>query len=449
MDTVHWESRAWRKNLDETATDAEHPQAFPAQRPTDLMGRIRVRLCAEDGGLVAYGFGGQRIVLPASAVGAVRTVDAYRVRRANRGRALLVLDHEQRILLRAGGLWETYGEVARVCRAAGVPAPEHVSYPVFTSSRSYQSRKDRQAAARRSRRKQKPPLYQKAPGYRKLRTIPRGMTARVLVTLALCLAVIGCAAAIGAVPALLLPEWIGAVRVLLGIAGVILGAAAGVWLCAAISHLVMDGLRWAVASAKVSALAPPGRFFRRRARSTAWPKLATAGLVVLVPALIGWGPGVAIASLVHGLSDSQLVAELRAGGVQTPGFVIDVPQYSTDDNGNTTVTDVSTLAFLPNGDKDLWETTDPSIGGRPLPLDAADPADTREPVTVVYLPDDPDTAAAAQQIAGSVWHGAPTANLIVGSLLTLPLPLLIWRLAVRIRRRRWLRDADFLEDMVA
>src|SRR5262249_35222944 len=151
-----------------------------------------------------------------------------------------------------------------------------------------------------------------------------------------------------------------------------------------------------------------GRFFQRRGTSDKWAGFVTAGMILLVPALIGWGPAVAIATGVHGVSDSHLVAGLRANGVRTQGFLIDVPDYGTDDNGNTTVTDVSTLAFRAGGQD--WEDTDPSIGGRPLPLDSSDPIDTREPVTVVYDPSDLNTAAALRQITGSVWHGAPTAN---------------------------------------
>ena len=43
------------------------------------------------------------------------------------------------------------------------------------------------------------------------------------------------------------------------------------------------------------------------------------------------------------------------------------------------------------------------------------------------------------QIIGSVWHGAPTANLISGGLFTLALPPLLWLLVLRVRRRRWRR----------
>ena len=121
---AHWGASERRNNLDDLAADPAHPQAFPSTYPMDLMGRIRVKLCAEDGNLVAYGFGGQRVVLPAKSVGHVVTVSSFRTgRRVAHGRALLVLDRDDRILLRASGLWETNGEVKRVCRAAKVPGP--------------------------------------------------------------------------------------------------------------------------------------------------------------------------------------------------------------------------------------------------------------------------------------------------------------------------------------
>jgi hypothetical protein len=107
----------------ELIADSDSAQAFPARGPADLLGRIRVMLGAEDGNLVCHGFGNQRVVIPAGSVGAVVTVFRYRIGRARHQRALLVLDREQRILLRASGLWETYGEVSRVCKAAGLPAP--------------------------------------------------------------------------------------------------------------------------------------------------------------------------------------------------------------------------------------------------------------------------------------------------------------------------------------
>lgn len=270
--------------------------------------------------------------------------------------------------------------------------------------------------------------------WRKLRINPRGKALRVLYLTMLLLPMMSLGGLLGAAPAVALPPWFGAVRTLIGIVGVVLGAAGGMRVGAALAHVVTDGVRWAVISRAAGSPAPPPRFFgRRREHSGTWRAAANVGLVLLVIALVGWGPGVGVASLVHGFRDSSLVATLRAGGVMTRGTLNDVPRYSTNDNGIATETDVPTLSFLGN------QTTDPSIGGRPLPLDAYDPIDTDYPETIVYLPSHPDVAAASQQITGSVWHGAPTANLISGGLFTLALPPLIWLLVLRARRLRWRR----------
>ena len=388
-------------------------------------------LSAEDGNLVCHGFGGQRVVIPAGSAGAVVTVDRYRTEHATHGRALLVLDTKQRILLRAGGLWETYGEVARVCRAAGLPEPRHV--------RTVGTPRSARRSGGRSARGW--PRYQKAPGYRRLRMAPRTRPLRLLAVTALFLLTIGFGIFLGVLPAVLLPEWFGAVRTLIGITGGVLGLAGGIWLGAAIRHRTVDALRWAVSSWTARTVAPPDRFFARREPSGRWAVLWTVGFAALILAMAGWGPGVGIASLTHGLRDSSLVAELRAHGVAVPGLLIDVPRYSTDSSGDTTETDVPTLSFL------AQTVTDPSIGGRPLPLDAGDPYGTRRPVTVVFLPLDFSTAAAKQQITGSVWHGAPMANMISASLLTLALPAAVWRFAARVRRLRRRRDGILLDDL--
>jgi hypothetical protein len=424
--------------MDDLVPDPAHPQAFPSKYPMDLMGRIRVKLCAEDGNLVAYGFGGQRVVLPAKSVGAVSTVNSFRTgRRVTHGRALLVLDHDDRILLRADGLWETYGEVKKVCRAAKAPSPSYVSPVSVKSSRGSSRGSGRRASTRRQ-----PPRYAKARGYVRLRTSPRGTSLRVLAQLVLFLAMAALGGFIGVLPAVALPEWFGAVRTLIGIVGAVLGIAGGLWVGAAIAHVLADAVRWTATSWAAGTPAPARRFFgRRRDHSGAWLGAANIGLAFLVVALIGWGPGVGIASLAHGFRDSSLVAQLRADGATVPGTLIDVPQFSTDEDGNPTETDVPTLSFL------FWKTTDPSIGGRPLPLDDSDPVATDDPETVVYLPGDPGVAAATQQLAGSVWHGAPTANLISGGLFTLALPPLIWLLVLRVRRRRWRQAKQFVDDL--
>jgi hypothetical protein len=423
---AHWGAREWRKSMDDLVPDPAHPQAFPSKYPMDLMGRIRVKLCAEDGNLVAYGFGGQRVALPAKSVGFVITVSSFRVGRVTHGTALLVLDDNDQILLRADGMWETYGEVQKVCHAAKAPSPKH----------------EWSGSTRNGRTGRRPPRFAKAPGYVKLRTNPRGSTLRVLALIVLFLVVAGLGGFVGVLPAVALPEWFGAVRTLIGIVGALLGVAGGLWVAAAISHVLADAVRWAAISWVAGTPAPPGRFFgRRREHQGAWPAAANVALVLLCFALVGWGPGVGIASLAHGFRDSSLVAELRANGTTVPGTLMDVPQYSTDDNGKTTETDVPTLSFLGH------ETTDPSIGGRPLALDAADPVSTDDQETVVFLPSDPDVAAAEQQVTGSVWHGAPTANLISGGLFTLALPPLLWFLVLRVRRRRWRRAKQFVDDL--
>ena len=431
---AHWGSRELRKSLDDLVRDPQRPQTCPLNCPMDLMGKIRVWLAAEDGNLVAYGFGGQRIALPAKSVGEVHTVSSFRVGGTRHGPALLVLDHERRILLRASGRWETYGELAAVCRAAKLPAPTHL----VTTMKPRSGRSSGRQARRNTT---LIPRFTKAPGYRKVRTRPRGTTLRGLAQMVLFLLVMGLGAFLGVLPAVALPEWTGAVRTLIGIAGAVLGLAGGIWAGAALSHLIADAVRWAVTSWVAGTVAPGRRFFRRRERSGAWSVAANVGMVALVIALIGWGPGVGIASLTHGLSDSSLVAQLRAQGVPVPGLLIDVQQSSTASNGDVTVTDVPTLSFLG------WAATDPSIGGRPLPLNAADPAGTRELETVVFLPSDPQVAAAKQQITGSVWHGAPTANLITGGLFTLALPPLLWLLLLRVRRLRWRRAKGMVEDL--
>jgi hypothetical protein len=353
-------------------------------------------------------------------VGAVRTVSSFRTgRRGTHRQALLVLDRDNQILLCADGLWETDGEVANVCRVARVPRPTHVFG--------------------------QPPRFEKAPRYVELRTYPRGRALRVLALLVLFGLTTGCGASLGVIPAVALPEWFGEVRTLIVIVGVVLGIAAGIWVAAAISHIFTDGLRWATASWEAGAPAPPRRFFgRRREHSGTWLGAANVGLVALVIALIGWGPCVGIASLTHGFRDASLVAQLRQHGSTTPGTLIDVPQYSPDSDGNTTETDVSTLSFHGG-----LRVTDPSIGGRPLPLNASDPLSTNVPESVVYLPLNPFVAAAKQQITGSVWHGAPMANLISGGLFTLALPPLSLLLVLRVRRRRWRRAKELVDDLTS
>lgn len=446
---AHWGAREWRRDMDDLVPDPGRPQAFPSTYPMDLMGRIRVKLTVEGEDLVAYGFGGQRIAIPAPSVSGVYTVGKFKFGRVIvHDRALLILGHDNRVLLRADGLWETFGEVSKVCAAAKVGQAAHL-YPGNWRNYQFYSRKSKPTTKRaRNASNQVASRFKKAPGYRRLRTRPRGRTLRALAVLVLFGLTMGWGAFLGTLPAMSLPVWFGAVRTLFAIIGGLLGVSVGIWVGAAITHIWNDALRWAGASLVAGGPAPVRRFFaRRREHAGTWLGAANVGLVALFIALCGWGPGVLIASTVHGLSDSSLVAGLRANGVTTQGLLIDVPAYHTDDHGNVTVTDVSTLAFKAGGD--TVQATDPSIGGKPLPLDADDPGDTQRPETVVYLPDNPQVAAAKQQIAGSVWHGAPTANVISGAIFTLSLPPLFLYLVLRLRRLRWRRAKGLVEDLSA
>jgi hypothetical protein len=104
-----------------------------------------------------------------------------------------------------------------------------------------------------------------------LSATPRGTTLRVLALIVLFLAAAGLGGAIGAIPAVALPEWFGAVRTLIGIVGVAFGIAGGIWVGAAIAHLLADAVRWAAMSWAAGAWAPARRFFgRRREHSGAW-----------------------------------------------------------------------------------------------------------------------------------------------------------------------------------
>jgi ribosomal protein L37AE/L43A len=284
MNVAHWGPGDWRKNLDETAEYPAQALAFPAEHAVDLTGRVRVRLYAEGKDLVAYGFHGQRIVIPASSIGAVRAVDEYRIGRVHHGHALLVFDRKQRVLLRASGTWDVYGAVAQVCRAAGGPKPSYVANRAANSMHRYGHRRGREVhrvheeARMRKRPRYRKPRYRKAPDYRKLRTTPWSLAVR---RLAMILMGAGGVAA-GVVVAAALPRSLGSVRVTIGIALAILGAAGGIWLCTAAGHVVAGGWRWAVVSRQAGRLVRPGPFFRGRERPSARSRLAMSGKLALI-----------------------------------------------------------------------------------------------------------------------------------------------------------------------
>jgi hypothetical protein len=377
---------------------------------TDLLGQMPVRLAAENGELVAYGFG-QRVAIPAADVGRVVVHGAPG---GFRRPGLLVLDKQARIMVAARGMWSR--DVTTVLSALGRQAPEYLNGP---------------AAARWLRQ------WTHAPGYQKLRVRPKRYALRVvsLIVLWLLLSVLGLLIGVGL--AGLLPAAAGAVRVLFGLVLVVaLVCGAGY-----LTGLAVRAARWVAISREVGSLAPPGQFLRageetiRRRR-----KFVTIAMVVAIPVLIGWGPGVGIASLAHGFADQRLVTQLRTGGVATTGYVIDVPQYSTDSDGNTVVTEQVTLEYFAG--RTLAQSPDPAIGGWTWPVDPD------QPVTIVYDRADPSTAAVQGQIAGSPWHGAPIANVVSGAALTVLLLVQVWLTFRRIRGLRRATREEFVADLV-
>lgn len=101
--------------------------ACPAERALDLRGNLRVWLEVKNRTLVAHGWGGQRIEIPVSKIGLVRTGGDYQIDGIKRGEALLVLDRYDHVLLRAPGNWPTFGDRRDMCRAAGLPEPAHLA----------------------------------------------------------------------------------------------------------------------------------------------------------------------------------------------------------------------------------------------------------------------------------------------------------------------------------
>jgi hypothetical protein len=386
------------------------PVAYPVSGVPDLLGRMPVRLVAENGELAGYGFGDQRITIPAAEIGSAVVHGAGH----RHGPGIVVLDASGRVLLRARGVWT--GEVTGVFRALGLAQPEYLT----------------RRASRNLR-----PNWPPAPSCRRLRTRPpsfRLLTgARILLWLLLC--GLGIAAAVSL--ATMLPSSSGAVRQLVGT----VLAVAAVGAAGYLTGLALRAARWVAISRQAGSLAPPGQFLRagqeavRRRRA-----LQTLAMLAAIPVLIGWGPGVGIASLVHGLDDQRLVAQLRAQGVTTTGEVIDVPVTSTDSDGDTVVTEQATLLFIADGSS--VQTPDPAIGGRVWP------ARSGEPVTIVYEQGDPDVAAVAGQVSGSPWQGAPTANVISGAILTALLPVLIWLTVRRLRAARQATREEFVEGLV-
>jgi hypothetical protein len=391
--------------------------ACPASTPADLLGRFRVFLRAEDGNLVAHGFGNQRITIPAASIG---HIIQFRQIRGEGSPALLVLDHDGRMLLRATGRWDVNGEVAAICSALKLPRPEFDFRPIYRRSNKGNKRY----------RMRIPP---KAPDYHRLHVVPRTTALLAILAFLFGLLCCGLAATAGVALIMLFPPSLGAFRSLLAIAAAFGGVIAAAWLVLRGIATFRYAMMWWYATRTAGSPAPAWRFFQYKKNRMWRSGLATLAIVASIPAVLITGPILGLVSLAHGFSDQALVSTLRQHGVRTLGIVMDDPNYDQMVAPQPDQAVVHTqLAFYRPG-KVFTEVLDPGIGGQHWPINS------QQIVTIVYNPANPDQAAVLGQITGSPWGGAPITNVIVGGILTLTLPFLVWALVARItqlRRRR-------------
>jgi hypothetical protein len=373
----------------------------PGRPERDLLGREPVRLRVEGDLFVGYGFGHQRIAIPRSSVKALGTYFSPRSRGAPR-EGLVVLDADDRMLLKARGVWKA-DALWDFARKAGLPSPGY------------------RTGGRRRR----------APGYRRLRTAPRGSW---LVSLFAVVAVLGALGFGGAIALLLatqtVPRSFGAVRVLIDIVALLAGMAAGLTAAAYLLKAADAAVKWLARSVAlrlgqdVPDTPPAPRSLGSDRRRPL--ELARLGL----PILAIFGPIVLTVTIVGGVRDEHLIDRLKRHGVSTSGTVADRPAISTGNRGGS-ITHHVRLTFTTRDGRYVI-TADQSIGGVTYTNLAA------RDVTVVYDPRHPATAAVDRQLRISPWHGGRTTNLVSGSVFTV---LLLPYTAFRLRRRRASRRA--------
>jgi hypothetical protein len=394
--------------------------AYPIEGKAGLMGDMPVRICAEGGELVAYGFGRQRIVLPARGIHHVRSRVVRDKDGGYAGSSLTVVGMTGQILLLARGPWGP--GLQDVCDA--LPVPLRTSTGSSASSDPF-----RQGLAG-------------SPPRAVLRIRPRGWLAAGLASFIGGLVTGGCLAAAGVALALLLPSSIGGIRDLIGIALGIGGFLGGVRLYLIARAVLLDSIRWLVTSARAGAPAPARRIFGGLGESGKWlAVLVTVVLGAALPLLFMWSLVIEADTISHGVSDQALVSQLRQHGTATIGLVVNVPYYTTNSNGDQVEHDQATLEFAASGGNGAQQVPDPAIGGWTWPMnpDAV--------VTIVYDPGDPQTAAVQGQITGSPWHGAPTGNIIAGGLVIITEPFLIWLFVRRVTAARRKATREFTEGL--
>jgi hypothetical protein len=401
--------------------DPVFPTAYPIEGKAGLMGDMPVRICAEGGELVAYGFGGQRIAIPA---GEVRGIRVRRIRDKDGkypGSLTMVVGKTGQVLLLARAPWGP--GLKDVCAELGL------SVRTFTSNSVRSVAEFNQGVAG-----QRP--------HSTLRVRPRSWLAAGIVTVIMAIASGGLAAAVGVLLALLLPSSIGGIRDLIGIALCIAGLLGGLRLFLLTRAALLDSIRWLVTSARAGGPAPAHRVFEGLGESGKWPgMLVTVVLGIAIPLLFLWCLIIEADTIQHGFSDQALVSQLRQHGVTATGYVVNVPYYTTDSNDNQVEHDQATLEFTPAGGQQEVQVPDPAIAGWTWPMN------TGAVVTIVYDPADPQTAAVQSQITGSPWHGAPTGNIIAGAVVIIAEPFLIWLFIRRVTAARRKATRDFIGNL--
>ena len=276
--------------------DPRLPAAYPLESRAGLLGEVPVRLRAEGKMLVAYGFGGQRVAIPARSVRQVWIHPEFEVHPKGPVReALLVLDTKHRVVLKARGAWGP--GVQEVCRHLGLH-----KQPVFL---------DEKTASR------KVPALVDAPDCRRLRVWPAGghvaLAAAGLGRAGLCAG----GGVGGSLLGLLLPASVGDARALVAVGLGVAGALAGTWLYNVGTRLGVGAIRWAVATRRAGAPAPVGRFLQVSGTSS-WTGLATSAVVAAaVPVLAVWGAVIEAITLSRGgsLSHGAALGNVIAGAL--------------------------------------------------------------------------------------------------------------------------------------
>jgi hypothetical protein len=282
--------------LGDPAFDPKLPSAYPVEGRVGLLGEMPVRLRAEGDVLAAYGFGGQRVEIPARTIRQVWIHPEFEVLPGGRVReALLVLDAGHRVLLRAPGVWGP--GVREVCQHLGLHK-QPVVLGSMSASRKVPSLMDAESCQR---------LRVRSSG---------GHVARAAASLGRAGLCVGGGIG-GVLLGRLLPASVGDARILITIGLAVAGALAGTWLYNFGTRFAAGLTRWAVASRRAGAPAPARQFLHVSGASS-WTELATSAvLAAAVPVLAIWGVAIEAITLSRGgaLSHGAALGNVIAGAL--------------------------------------------------------------------------------------------------------------------------------------